>query len=260
MQQNNNEYIYQAERQKQILNYVNEKKKVTVKELSDFFGVSKVTIRRDLNELELRGLINKTHGGALSIDNGINIEIPYIKKAELYISEKKKIGMAAAQLIKNDEVIILDAGSTTLEIARHIEKKRITVITNDLKIAVELACKPNITLIITGGIVEKYVFTAIGSNTVEFISKIHANKLFLGADAISLEYGITNRTLEEVAVKKAMIKAADQVILVADHSKLDKKVFATICKIDDIDMIVIDEMQENYKNLFKERGIKILIA
>lgn len=260
MQHNNNEYVYQEERQKLILNYVNEKKKVTVKELSDFFGVSKVTIRRDLNELESRGLISKTHGGALSIDNGISIEIPYIKKSELYIKEKKKIGMAAAQLVNNDEVIILDSGSTTLEIARHIGEKRITVITNDLKIAVELAYKPNINLIITGGIVEKYVFTAIGSSTVEFISKIHADRLFLGADAISLDFGITNRTLEEVAVKKAMIKAADQVILVADHSKLDKKVFATICNIDEIDMIIIDEIQENYRNLFKEKGIKILLA
>lgn len=252
--------MFQIEKQKKILDYVNKIKKATVNELSDFLGVSKVTIRRYINELESKGLLIKTHGGVLSIDNDLNYEIPYASKKELNISEKEKIGIAAAKLIEDGDVVILDAGSTTLEIALHIKNINATIITNDVKIAMELASKPSIKLIITGGTVQKHVYTIIGSNTDELLSKIHVNKTFLGADAINIEYGVTNRTLEEAAVKKAMIKAAEQIILVADYSKLNKKAFTDICKIDEIDTIVIDKIDDNYRNIFNEKGINIIIA
>lgn len=255
-----NDYMFQIERQKKILDYVNKTEKATVNELSDFLGVSKVTIRKYLNELESKGLVIKIHGGVLSIDSDLNYEIPYASKKDLNVSEKEKIGKAASELIEDGDVVILDAGSTTLEIARNIENKNVTIITNDVKIAFELASKPSVKLIITGGIVQKNVYTVMGSNTENFLSKIHVNKAFLGADAINLEYGITNRTLEEVAIKKAMIKSAEQIILVADHSKLNKKAFADVCEIDEIDTIVIDKIDDNYRKIFNEKGINIIIV
>lgn len=255
-----NDVLFQIERQKKILDFVNENKKATVIELSSLLGVSKVTVRRYLSELESKGLLIKTHGGVLSADTNLNNEIPYSSKKDLNISEKKKIGKAALQLIEEGDVIILDSGSTTLEIAQQIENIHITVITNDIKIAYELASKTNINLIITGGVTQKYLYTIIGFEAEKFLDKIHVNKTFLGADAIDLEYGITNRTLEEVAVKLAMIKAAEEVILVVDQSKLNKKAFADVCKIEAIDTIIIDNIDKEYQKAFREKGIEIIVA
>lgn len=256
----NDDYMFQIEKQKKILDYVNKTKKATVIELSEYLGVSKVTIRRYLNELENKGLIFKTHGGALSMDNDLNHEIPYESKVDLNSSQKEKIGAAAAKLIEEGDVIILDAGSTTLEIATHLENKNVTVITNDIKIAMELASRPNVKLIITGGTVHKHVYTVIGSETEAFINKIHVNKTFLGADAINMEFGITNRTLEEASVKKAMIKAGEQTILVADYSKFNKKAFADVCSLDGIDTLVIDKLDEDYQEAFNKKGIDVILA
>lgn len=255
-----NDILFQIERQKKILDYVNESKKATVNELSELIGVSKVTIRKYINELESKGLVIKTHGGVVSINSELNNEIPYSSKKGLNTTEKQKIGYAAAQLIEEGDVVILDAGSTTLEIVKHIENKHITIITNDIKIAYELAAKPSINLIITGGVSHKHVYTVVGFETEKFLNKIHANKTFLGADAINLENGITNRTLEEVAIKQAMIKAAEKVILVADHSKLNKMAFADVCKIEAIDTIVIDAVDEVYEKAFREKGINVILS
>lgn len=252
--------MFQFERQKQIFEYVNAKKKASVEELSNYFNVAKVTIRRDLDDLVLKGLVNKIHGGVLSIDNSLNSEIPYNKKSVVNTEEKKKIGVAASNLIEDGDVVILDAGSTTFEIAAHLGSKSVTVITNDIKIAMELAFKPNITLIITGGILEKSVYTAIGPETEKFISNIHVNKTFLGADAVSLKYGITNRTIQEVAVKSKMMDAAEKKIVVADNSKLNKKVFVTLCKINEIDILVTDKVDQAFKNNLNELGVEVVLA
>jgi DeoR family fructose operon transcriptional repressor len=252
--------MFQIERQEQIFNYINKKRKASVKELSNFFNVSKVTIRRDLDELVEKGLAIKIHGGVLSIYNNLSYEIPYNKKFSVNADEKKRIGMTAAKLVENGEVVILDSGSTTFEVATHLDKKDITVITNDIKIAMEVAHKPNMSLIVTGGFLEKSVYTLVGPNTEDFLSKIHVNKTFLGADAISLEYGITNRTMQEIPVKKMMIKAADEVIVVADHSKLNKKVFAFLCGFDEIDKLIIDRIDDDMRKSLNERGVEVILA
>lgn len=251
---------FQIERQKRILDYVNESKKATVSELSELIGVSKVTIRRYINELESKGLVIKTHGGVLSLKSDLNNEIPYSSKKDLNAAEKQKIGEAASQLVEEGDVIILDAGSTTHKIVKYLDDKHITVITNDIKIAFELAVKPNINLILTGGVTQKHLYTIIGFETEKFLHKVHVHKTFLGADAINLENGITNRTLEEVAIKQAMIKAAEKVILVVDHSKLNKKAFADVCKLEAIDTIVIDSIDETYQKAFREKGIHVILA
>jgi DeoR/GlpR family transcriptional regulator of sugar metabolism len=253
--------LFAIERHGKVLDYINERKKASVKELSQHFRVSKVTIRRDLDELVRRGLVIKTHGGALSLDNSFSSEIPYEKKFMQNVEAKKKIGLLAARMVEPDDVIILDAGSTTLEIAAQLRPlDEVTVITNDLKIAVALAHKPGVQLMVTGGVQEKGVYTLTGSTAEEFLSKIRAKKTFLGADAISLEYGITNRTFQEVSVKRCMMKAADEVILVADHSKFDKKVFAFLCELQEVDQIIVDRMEPDLKTELTRMGIKVTVA
>lgn len=252
--------MFQIERQEQILNYINKKRKASIDELSKHFNVSKVTIRRDINDLANRGLAIKIHGGVLSIYNTLSHEIPYDKKFGLNSDQKKRIGKAAANLIEDGEVIILDSGSTTFEIAANLNKNDLTVITNDIKIAMELAHRPNISLIVAGGTLAKSVYTLIGPQTESFLSQIHVNKTFLGADAISLDHGITNRTMEEVPIKQAMIKAADEVIVVADNSKFNKKVFAHLCDLNEIDKLITDKIDEKFKQKLSEMGVEVILA
>ncbi|MDD4569361.1 MAG: DeoR/GlpR family DNA-binding transcription regulator [Tepidanaerobacteraceae bacterium] len=253
--------MFAFERQEQILKYINKEKKASVKNLSKRFKVSEVTIRRDLEELTNKGLIIKIHGGALTINNNFSSEIPYKRKFSLNVDAKKKIGKAAAEIIEENDVVIFDAGSTTVEVATHLcDVKNVTAITNDINIAMALSHNPNISLIVTGGMLQKSVYTLAGPAAQDFLSTVHVNKTFLGADAICIDYGITNRTMLEIPIKKAMINAADEVIVVADYSKLNKKVFAHVCDLKQIDKIVIDKIDPDTEKAFEELGIQLIIA
>lgn len=252
--------MFQIERQEKILQYINKKKKANVKELSTMFDVSKVTIRRDLDELAEKGLVIKTHGGVMSITSKLSYEIPYSSKSEVNSEAKRKIGIMAAKLIDDGDIIILDAGSTTLEVAKSIRNDNITILTNDIKISMEVAHKRNIDLIVSGGSLSESVYTLIGNQTIEFFRKVRVNKTFLGCDAVDIAYGITNRTIEEVAIKKAMIEAAEEVIVVTDSSKLNKKVFCFLCDISVINKLIIDQIDETSRKELEEKGIEVLIA
>jgi DeoR/GlpR family transcriptional regulator of sugar metabolism len=252
--------MFQIERQDKILQYINKKKKANIKELSDVFEVSKVTIRRDLDELAGKGLIIKTHGGVMSIMNKLSFEIPYKSKSEVNSEQKKKIGIAAAELIEDGDIIILDSGSTTLEVAKNIKGKNITVLTNDLKVSMEVAQNPNAKLIVAGGSLNESVYTLTGSQTVETFKKVHVNKTFLGCDALDLAYGLTNRTMHEVDVKKSMIEAADEVILVTDSSKFGKRVFTFLCDTSEIDKLITDQIDDQLKTALESQDVEVIIA
>ncbi|WP_276352149.1 DeoR/GlpR family DNA-binding transcription regulator [Cohnella caldifontis] len=253
--------MFQLERQEKLLQYINKKKKANVQELSRMFDVSKVTIRRDLDELAGKGLVVKTHGGVLSTANNLSFEIPSSSKFEANSAAKKKIGAAAAAAIDDGDIIVLDAGSTTLEIAKHLKSKDVTILTNDIKIAMETAHKNGVKLVVSGGeILNESVYTLVGGQAAEFFKKVHVNKTFLGCDAIDLQFGISNRTMQEVEVKRAMIDAADEVIVVTDGSKLNKKVFCFLCEISVIDKLVIDEIEDAYKLELEKHGVEVIVA
>lgn len=252
--------MFAIERQQEILQYINEFGKADVNELSKHFKVSNVTVRRDIAQLSKKGLVIKTFGGVISVENSLTSEIPYESKSHASTNEKMMIGRKASELINDNDVIILDSGSTTFELAKSINNKRITLITNDIKIGMEAACKNEINLIIAGGIIEKSLFTLIGPTTEQFLSKVHVNKTFLGADAISLDSGITNRTMEEIPIKKAMINAAEEVIMLADSSKLRKTVFYSLCDLKCIDKLIIDKIDDKMKKALNDAGVEVIIA
>lgn len=250
--------MFQIERQEQILEYINKAQKANTSELAEHFNVSKVTIRRDIDFLASEGLIIKTHGGAVAVTQSIHTEVPYAFKISHNQDAKKNIGKLAASYIQDGDIIILDSGSTTLEIARNITQDHVIVVTDDIKIAMELAGKSNVTVNVCGGTLRDPVYTLTGNTAVDFFTKIHVNKTFLGCDAVDLDFGISNRTYEEVEVKSAMIQAADQVIMVTDHSKLDKKVFCNLCDISALDVLIIDEIDERNEKGFTEKGVAII--
>ena len=248
-----------AKRHENIIKYVNKHQTVSVDELSNSLSVSKITIRRDLDELSAQGLLLRTYGGAISVYSYLAVEIPSTEKSSLFVEEKRRIGKAAAELINDDDIIVLDSGTTTFEIAKNLNN-RVTVITNDLKIAMELSLKNSVTLYMTGGLVETNLFSTIGKSTENFLNEFHADKSFLGADAISLKYGITNRSFSQVSIKKSIAKSGALKIVVADHSKFEKEVFANVGLLDEIDIIITDEMDETQKLKYEQLGIKIILA
>jgi len=252
--------MFQEERVKKILDFISLETRASVSQLSKKFDVSKVTIRRDLEILSDEGLILKTHGGAILMQEKLSFDIPYKAKSLMNISEKQKIGREAANLINDNDIIILDAGSTTLEIAKRITQKNITVITNDINIAIEIANNPTIELIVTGGSQIKGVYTLVGDEAVEMFKKVHVNKTFLGCDALDLAFGISNRHLFECKVKLAMIDAALEVVMVCDKSKFDKKVSFHLCSLSRINKIITDNISDKCLNALYENKIEVIIA
>ena len=149
-------------------------------------------------------------------------------------------------------------GSTTLEIAKRIHSNPVTVITNDLKVSVTLADKANVTLLVTGGQLIPSVYTLAGSNTINYFSRIKVNRLFMGCDALDFTWGISNRTMEEVAVKQAMMRASREIIVVADHSKFDQQVFAHLCDINAFHTLITDQIPPDKREILEQLGIQVI--
>jgi len=230
-----------GDRQQQILAYLEQNKTARVKELSDLLGVSEMTIRRDLQVLDQKRLLIKTHGGAVQVERPLSQEVPYDRKLHHRIDEKRRIAAAAAKMVSDGDTILLDAGSTTLAMAQALTGlTRVTVITNDVQIALQLAHKPGISLVVAGGMMHDDVYTLMGPSTEGFLNSIHVDKTFLGADGVDLKAGVTNRTLLEVSVKQAMIRAAREPILLCDSGKFGHRVFAKVCDLDQISTIITD--------------------
>ena len=250
--------VFRIERQEQILNYINEKQHVKTQELAQAFDASLVTIRNDINELAKRGLVIKTHGGAVCCQHSPNMEIPSVIRFQENIESKQAIASLAVQLIEDGDVIILDSGSTTLEIARRITAQNVTVITDDIKIAVTLADRGGISLMMTGGTLLPSVYTLVGAQAINFIRTIRVKKLFLGCDAIDFEWGISNRTMEEIQVKDAMIHAAHEVIAVADCSKFNRQVFARLCGMEALNTLITDRIEPDVRERLESLGLRVL--
>lgn len=229
------------ERRRRIADHVRRHGRAEVTELSALFGVSRMTVRRDLAALATGGLLARSWGGALVAEESLSTEMPYALKRRDNEEIKRRIGQHAAALVRDGEVVILDGGSTTFHIATHLRGKRgLTVVTNDLKIGIEIALLPAITLVTTGGILQAGGFSLLGPQAEDFLAGIRANRAFLGADAVDPARGASTRTLLEVAVKRAMIAAATEAILVADHTKFARQAFAQFCRIDELAMVITD--------------------
>jgi DeoR/GlpR family transcriptional regulator of sugar metabolism len=234
--------VLPAQRQARIVQRLQEDGFVEITALSAALDADASTIRRDLRELEQRGLARRTRGGALSGPASGEKDIPYEVKRIENMPAKQAIGSYAAAMIGEADAVLLDSGSTTFQIARTLRKRdNISVVTNDLNVAMCLADSPGIQLVVTGGILLESVYTLVGPQTVAGLSGLHVERAFLGADAIHHEVGITNVTFVEVDVKRAMIAAAREVVVVADSSKFEHQALATVAALDDVDLIITDD-------------------
>ncbi len=250
-----------AHRHKIILSELEKDGYVRVQDLSARLGVSEVTIRKDLKELEQRKLLFRSHGSASPVSSLID-DRHIDEKEKIQVDEKLRIAEAANQLLKKNDRIIIASGTTVLYFAQKITTPEpLTVITASVKVTLSLFYKPNIEVIQLGGSTRKSSASVVGPNAESFLSELTCNKLFLGVDGIDLDFGLTTSNIAEAHLNQYMLKAAQEVIVLADSSKFGKRGFGKICDIGQIHRIITDkDAPLNTVQIIRERGIEVTLV
>ncbi len=229
------------ERRNRILEQLQEEKRVVVSELSQSFGVSEETIRRDLEKLEKEGIAKKSYGGAL-LNESASIDMPFNVRKKVNIAGKQMIAEQIAQRVQDGDHIILDASSTAVFIAKALkEKSNLTVITNSVEVIVELSDVSDWNIICTGGSLREGYLALIGPKTEENLQDFYADKLILSCKGVDMERGITDGSELFSKTKKVMTEVSGEVILAADHTKFGKVAFSRLCSLDAVDILVTDK-------------------
>jgi len=251
-----------VERRKKILSMLETNGQVFVHELSEEFNVSEVTIRNDLELFESKGLLIRSRGGAMLVENTVGMDYRLSDKDKINYHEKIRIGKKAAELVNSGETIILDSGTTTLEIAKNLNaNKSINVITNALNIANELLKVPDINVIVPGGTLRKNSHSLVGPLAEKSMRHFYVDKVFLGVDGFDPTEGAFTPNIEEASLNQTMIDISREVILVADYSKFKRKSLAFICPPKKIDIVITDDkISPEDKNWLLDQGIQVIIA
>jgi DeoR/GlpR family transcriptional regulator of sugar metabolism len=249
------------ERQRAIRELVEQDKRISVATICEAFSVSEATARRDLAALAKEGKVQRIRGGAIKIWQSPP-ELPILERASEQMQQKGRIAQAVAKLIKPGETIFLGSGTTVLATARYLpDCQDLTVLTNSLPIINLLVGCPGITLIVLGGMVRNSELSFIGHITEKSLSEVRADKVILGARAISLEHGITNDYLPETLTDRAIIKIGREVILAADHTKFGSVSIAFLAPLEDFTTIVTDkETEVEFVESIREKGIEVVVA
>jgi DeoR family fructose operon transcriptional repressor len=249
-----------ADRQSRIQQLIQEKGIVKVADLSRLFGVTELTIRRDLDVLEKQGILDRTHGGAI-LRHRTRIETLYTEKDQQQKDEKEAIGKAVSLLMEKEDTLLINTGSTTTQVIRHLPDKRLRVITNNASALVELVSS-DIELIITGGLFRRKSNSLIGGFALEVLKNVCGSKAIIGVDGISIRYGLTTPVHQEAEISRTMLNRTEgPVIAVADHSKIGVVSNFVIAPIERVSVLITDsQIDEGYKRELEQLDIKVFIA
>ncbi|WP_042160128.1 DeoR/GlpR family DNA-binding transcription regulator [Paenibacillus gorillae] len=228
-----------AERYEKIVQLVNERSSIRVSELSELCGVTEETIRRDLDRLEQAGRLRRSHGGAVSVREQ-QPETPYAEREIMHAEEKKRIAQEALSFIQPNDRILLDASSTAWYMASNLPDIPLTVLTNSIKVALELSGKEKIEVISTGGLLASRSLSYVGPLAERSLDAYYVNKLFLSCKGVHLDKGISESNELQARIKHKMIGIADQVILLADASKFGVQAFTHVADLSDVNAIITD--------------------
>ncbi|WP_328992496.1 DeoR/GlpR family DNA-binding transcription regulator [Kribbella sp. NBC_01245] len=229
-----------------------------VKVLAAKLGVSEATIRRDLEQLHEQGRLTRVYGGALAVDDG---DEPFAEVSAVHAAEKDRIAARAAQLVGDGESVLLDIGTTALRLAQALHGRPITVVTSNLAVLEELQNDDAIELIVLGGFVRRSYRSLVGFLTEECLKHIHVDWLFLGTSGIRPDGRVMDSTMIEVPVKRAMIQAADRVVLLADATKFPGHGVAKVCEPSDLTMVVTEpSADETTRAHWTEAGVEVVLA
>lgn len=230
-----------VERHLKIVDFINMNKSARVSELSKMFSVTEETIRRDLEKLEKKGKLLRSHGGAVVVQSSDKIETSFSEREVTNVLEKSLIAEEAIKLIKENNKIILDASSTAWYMAKKIPNIPLTVMTNSIKVAMELNEKSNITVISTGGTLLSKSLSFVGSLAESSFDLYHFDKAFISCSGMDIKKGLTESNEQQARIKEQIIKNVDVVNLMIDHTKLHKISFAKICDMSEIDYLITDK-------------------
>src|ERR1035438_9634803 len=249
------------ERRQHILSLIQKQGRVLVDELSKSLALSKITIRKDLDYLQSKDLLVRTHGGALSARAGALSDPTIKEKEELNHEEKVKIAKAAAAMVSEGQCIILDSGTTTTEIARSILSFRhLTVITNSLNIAADLA-HSDFEVILIGGTLRKNSLSVVGPLAEDVLKEMHADIVFLGVDGFDMRIGLKTPNVLEARVNRAMVNAAEKVVVVCDSSKFNRRSLSLIIGTSDVDHVITDgKLPADEVKAIRDAGIEVTIV
>ncbi|MBO8173433.1 MAG: DeoR/GlpR transcriptional regulator [Bacillaceae bacterium] len=250
-----------VERKRTIMNLLEREEKVKVQELARLLQVSDETIRRDLERLEKEGLLSKVYGGAVREKTHF-WELPFEQKTTLLQNEKKAICRAAANLVEDGDIIMVGFGSTTVDLVRFLRDRiNVTLITNSPPVLMQAMEMFQGRVIFTGGELEREQKLMVGPLAERTIEQLKANKAFISAGGISTSNGITDYDLNGASVSRKMMEQADEVIVLADHTKFGKTTFASLCKIEDASRIITDKKcSREWSAYLAERDVELLIA
>lgn len=253
------EPIFAEERQRRIAALVAQYGKVRTAQLIGLFGVSEPTLRKDLSILEQRGVLKRTHGGAVSIYPPIEREVA--NRLAHNQSAKQSIALACLQQIGDGDAIFLDSGTTVFEIARLLAQSghRISVLTNAPDVAEILADSPSITHILLGGHFRRVSRATSGPVTIDILNRFTLTAAFIGVSGIT-EHGLTVADVGEAELKGAVIGRAQRVIVPADHTKFGVSDFVRVCSLDEIDVVVTDIKNEPFLDIFDLHGIQYVVS
>lgn len=256
-----------VERQEEILKFVERKERAMVAEIAEHFSVSVATVRRDLEALQNGGLIERIHGGARRLKRPtmremIKGELPFYARQKSAVAEKEAIARTAQQFLEPEHVIMLDSSTTALFFAQAISNNLpLTIITHSAYLPVQLAGRPNIQVISTGGILQPKSLTYLGLEAENMIRQFHVHQAFFGAQGVAIHEGCTDSSVQEVQLKKMMAEKAHELIVLADHSKLGNISLSSYALLDQISVLVTDDRADpEIVAAFQAQGIDVILA
>ena len=246
-------------RKQAILERLHKKGEIQISDLAEYFGISEMTIRRDLESLEMDGFIRRIRGGAIPATSR-SYEPPILTRESQNHEAKIRIGRAAAELLRDGETVILDVGTTVLQMARAINSRMpLTIVTSSLLIATELSSKPQVRTIVSGGEVRPGELSLIGASTENAFQNFNCDSFFIGVAGVSAANGLTEYNLDDSRVKKSAIKASARKIVLADSSKIGKVAFASVAELSEIDILITDASPINKEiDLIKDAGVEVI--
>jgi DeoR/GlpR family transcriptional regulator of sugar metabolism len=249
------------ERQKQILSLLSQQGRLSVAEIVAQFSISEATARRDLETLASQGKGQRVHGGIIAVEQAPP-ELPILERENQQAAEKTRIGRAAARLVGNNETIFLGSGTTVLEIARNLrDHKGLTVITNSLPVLNTLAGLKEITVVSLGGMLRESELSFIGHITEQALVEVRADKVFMGTRGLSLEDGLTNDYLQETLTDRAILKSGREIIIVADHTKINRVATVLLAPLDSMHTFVTDsEADKKFVQALRKQGVSVVMA
>jgi DeoR/GlpR family transcriptional regulator of sugar metabolism len=242
-----------------IIETITDRGFLSVKELSRLFGVTEMTIRRDLQVLEENGKLKRHHGGCSAEPTGGAPEHPFNVRRRLQAAAKAAIGQKAASLIHDDEVVFLDGGTTTLECIRYLKQEGLTVITNGLPALQLLSRQAHLGMFAIGGDFLHDNQCFVGSEAVNYLDHVYANTALLATTCLSIERGLTNRNRQESEIKRRMVERAERVILLMDSSKFGRQTMSLVCPVEEIDMLITDtNLAAADRRALEKAGVEVI--